>query len=119
MLSMDEITELLTRQWHFPDLADEAALTRLWRLAATRGWFGCDSLTAAVALVRATGAAACPLPVMDGFVAAGLLAKAPEIVAGIAAGDIRILVAPADPAAETVQFTEGGTAASQIGRAHV
>ncbi|MFI9245137.1 acyl-CoA dehydrogenase family protein [Streptomyces sp. NPDC053086] len=111
---MDEITELLTRQWHFPDLADEAALTRLWRLAATRGWFGCDSLTAAVALVRATGAAACPLPVMDGFVAAGLLAKAPEIVAGITAGDIRILVAPADPAAETVQFTEGGTAASHV-----
>ncbi|MFD9460094.1 acyl-CoA dehydrogenase family protein [Streptomyces sp. NPDC060027] len=114
MLSVDEITELLTRQWHFPDLADEAALARLWGLAADGGWFGPGDLAATVALVRATGAAACPLPVMDGFVAEGLLAKAPRITAGIAAGDIRILVAVTDPAAETVPFMEAGTAASHV-----
>ncbi|MFI2758817.1 acyl-CoA dehydrogenase family protein [Streptomyces echinatus] len=111
---MDEITELLTRQWHFPDLADEAALARLWRLAADRGWFGRAGLADTVALVRATGAAACPLPVMDAFVAADLLTQAPKTVAGIAAGDVRILVAPSDPAAETVRFAEGGMAASHV-----
>ncbi|MBL1103063.1 acyl-CoA dehydrogenase [Streptomyces sp. 5-8] len=111
---MDETTELLTRQWHFPDLADEAALARLWKPAAALGWFDRGSLAGTVALVRATGAAACPLPVMDGFVAAGLLTTAPEIVAGIAAGDVRILVAAGDPAAGTVQFAECGTAASHV-----
>ncbi|WP_307166999.1 acyl-CoA dehydrogenase [Streptomyces rishiriensis] len=111
---MDENTELLTRQWHFPDLADEAALARLWGLAAARGWFDSGSLAATVALVRATGAAACPLPVMDGFVATGLLATAPQITAGIAAGDIRILVAVTDPATGTVPFMAAGTAASHV-----
>lgn len=114
MLSMDEITELLIRQWHFPDLADEAALIRLWRLATTQGWVDFAGLAVAVALVRATGAAACPLPVMDGFVAAGLLTKAPETAAGIASGDVRILVVPTDPVAEQVSFAEGGMAASHV-----
>ncbi|SHH79746.1 Acyl-CoA dehydrogenase [Streptomyces sp. 3214.6] len=114
MLSMDEITELLTRQWNYPDLADGAALARLWRTAAARGWFDPGDLTDTVALVRATGAAACPLPVMDGFVAAGLLTEAPETVARIRAADVRIVVAPADPAAETIPFAEGGTAASHV-----
>ncbi|MET8064701.1 acyl-CoA dehydrogenase [Micromonospora sp. NPDC005686] len=109
-----EAVELLDRQWHFPDQADRAALTRLWRLAAARGWFGPRHLAEAVALVRAVGAAACPLPVMDGFVAAGLLTRAPELRAGIAAGDIRLLVVPADAATETVPFAEAGSAASHV-----
>ncbi|WP_248817216.1 acyl-CoA dehydrogenase [Frankia sp. AgB32] len=111
---MDEVTELLTRNWRFPDLADEAALARLWGLAAAQGWFDSTDLDAALALVRATGAAACPLPVMDGFVAAGLLAKAPRITTGIAAGDVRILVCATDPATETVPFMAGGMAASHV-----
>ncbi|MGW0770461.1 acyl-CoA dehydrogenase family protein [Streptomyces sp. NPDC002676] len=116
VLRIDEVIELLTRQWHFPDQADEAALARLWRLAAAQGWFGLGSVDAVVGLLRTTGAAACPLPVMDGYVAAGLLAKAaPEIADGIADGGVRILVVtPTDPAAGLVPFAEGGAAASHV-----
>jgi len=109
---MDDISELLAREWNFPDLADEAALARLWKLAAARGCFTLGTLTDAVALIRATGAAACPLPVMDGFVATCLLPNTPHIKAGIATGDIRILVLPTDPATATVPLAEAGLAAS-------
>lgn len=126
MLRMDEADELLARQWHFPTLADGAALAQLWSLAAARGWFDADGLTSVLTLVRATGAAACPLPVMDGFVAVELLRTALEdsddleksafleFSTGITAGEIRILVVPADPAVQTVPFAEAGTAASHV-----
>jgi alkylation response protein AidB-like acyl-CoA dehydrogenase len=120
MLSMDEVGELLARQWHFPDRADAAALTHLWGLAAARGWFDADDLGSVMTLVRATGAAACPLPVMDGFVAVDLLTAPPEnsatreLSAAVSAGDVRILVVPADPTVETVPFAEGGIAASHV-----
>ena len=135
MLSMDEVDELLARQWHFPDGADAAALTQLWELAAARGWFdagelgGLDELGGpselgglggVMALVRATGAAACPLPVMDGFVAVELLTNPPEnsatreLSAAVSTGEVRILVVAADPTVETVPFAEGGIAASHV-----
>ncbi|MFF8773595.1 acyl-CoA dehydrogenase family protein [Kitasatospora sp. NPDC015120] len=115
-LTNDGAGELLTRQWRFPDQADEAALARLWRLAAARGWFGPHGLGAVATLLRATGAAACPLPVMDGRVASDLLAKAaPGIVDAIASGDVRILVAvPADAADGSLPYAEGGSAASHV-----
>lgn len=116
MFSADDITELLTRQWRFPGAAGEADLARLWRLAAARAWFDLgdrDALGTALDLIRAMGAAACPLPVMDGFVAVRLLTSAPEIVAGIGAGDVRIVVVPG-PATRTVPFVEGGMAASHV-----
>lgn len=112
MLKMDEISELLAREWHFPDQADETALAHLWRLAATRGWFALDNLTDAVALIQATGSAACPLPVMDGFVATRLLSNAPHIKASIATGDIRILVIPTNPTIATIPLAEAGLSAS-------
>ncbi|WP_370351582.1 acyl-CoA dehydrogenase family protein [Catenulispora sp. EB89] len=129
---MDEVDELLARQWHFPDGADAAALTQLWGVAAARGWFGAgdggdagdlgglDDLDGVMALVRATGAAACPLPVMDGFVAVELLTNPPgnsatrELSAAVSTGDVRILVVAADPTVETVPFAEGGIAASHV-----
>ncbi|WP_370378012.1 acyl-CoA dehydrogenase family protein [Catenulispora sp. GAS73] len=123
---MDEVDELLARQWHFPDGADAAALTQLWGQAAARGWFGAgdagdlDGLDRVVALVRATGAAACPLPVMDGFVAVELLTNPPgnsatrELSAAVSTGEVRILVVAGDPTVETVPFAEGGIAASHV-----
>ncbi|MEY9856915.1 alkylation response protein AidB-like acyl-CoA dehydrogenase [Catenulispora sp. GAS73] len=126
MLTMDEVDELLARQWHFPDGADAAALTQLWGQAAARGWFGAgdagdlDGLDRVVALVRATGAAACPLPVMDGFVAVELLTNPPgnsatrELSAAVSTGEVRILVVAGDPTVETVPFAEGGIAASHV-----
>ncbi|MGW7820216.1 acyl-CoA dehydrogenase family protein [Streptomyces puniciscabiei] len=114
-LIIDDVTELLTRQWHVPDQADEAALARLWRMTAARGWFEPRGLAAAVTLIRTTGAAACPLPVMDAHVAAGLLAvAAPAIADGIAVGDVRVLVAATEPDAVSVPFTDGGMAASHV-----
>lgn len=120
MLSMDEVDELLARQWRFPDRADAAALTRLWGLAAARGWFDVGDLDSVMTLVRATGAAACPLPVMDGFVAVDLLTNPPgnpatrELSAAVSAGDVKILVVAADPTVESVPFAEGGIAASHV-----
>ncbi|MFI0897921.1 acyl-CoA dehydrogenase family protein [Streptomyces sp. NPDC020983] len=119
MVGTEEITGLLTRQWHFPDRAEGAALARLWELAADGGWFGPHGpggggVTGAAALVRATGAAGCPLPVMDAFAAAGLLAPAPRIADGIAAGEVRILVAAGGPDTVEVPFAEAGTAATHV-----
>jgi alkylation response protein AidB-like acyl-CoA dehydrogenase len=108
--------ELIARQWRFPESASEADLGILWRSAAAHGWFDLgDSnvLAAVLALTRATGAAACPLPVMDGFIAARLLIAVPGIVAGIAAGTTRILVMTGQ-ADQTVPFAEGGMAASHV-----
>ncbi|HEV2641035.1 MAG TPA: acyl-CoA dehydrogenase [Actinocrinis sp.] len=114
MLTTDEFTELLTRQWRFPDQADEAALARLWRLAADPGRCGPAAVADAVALARAAGAGACPLPVMDGFVAAELLAKVPELADGVAAGDVRILVGAGDFATEALAWAEAGAAATHV-----
>ncbi|MFG3252530.1 acyl-CoA dehydrogenase family protein [Streptomyces sp. NPDC048172] len=119
MLSSDGITELLERQWNFPDQADEAALGRLWRLAASQGLLGAATgLDSAVARVRATGAAACPLPVMDSFVASELLTGAApaagDLAAGIASGEVRTLVAAADPRAAALPFMDSGGAASHV-----
>ncbi|SNR59814.1 acyl-CoA dehydrogenase [Actinomadura mexicana] len=111
-----EAAELLTRQWRFPDSASDADLVGLWRSAAAQGWFAFgdgDPLAAVLALTRATGAAACPLPVMDGFVAALLLAAVPGTAADIAAGTMRILVVPG-PATPAVSCVESGMAASHV-----
>jgi alkylation response protein AidB-like acyl-CoA dehydrogenase len=109
-----EAAELLTRQWRFPESASADDLARLWRSAAAQGWFnldGSNALAAVLALTRATGAAACPLPVIDGFVAARLLVTFPGIVDDIATGVTRILVVTGTG---TVPFTECGMAASHV-----
>ncbi|MFI0939893.1 acyl-CoA dehydrogenase family protein [Streptomyces sp. NPDC021020] len=114
---MEEITALLERQWHFPDRADDAALARLWGLAADRGCFGPHSaggLPDTVALVRATGAAGCPLPLMDALAAAELLGQASAFTGRVAAGEVRILVAAGGPQTAEVPFAEAGTAATHV-----
>lgn len=117
MVGLEEITALLTRQWHFPDRADDAALARVWSLAADQGWFdprGPEALRATVTLLRATGAAGCPLPVMDAFAAAQVLGPAHPVVAGIAAGEVRVLVAAGGPDTAEVPFAEAGSAATHV-----
>jgi hypothetical protein len=67
--------------------ADAAAadLADLWEAGAALGWFALgpeNALDAALAAVRELGRVACPLPVMDGFVAGRLLGGQPGVPGG-------------------------------------
>lgn len=102
------VAGLTARSWGRAADAASADLAGLWADGAAQGWFGLggeDALDAALTAIRELGRVACPLPVMDGFVAARVLRGATdrkaaredggeEKVAGqIARGEIRVLVA--------------------------
>ena len=102
-----------------------ARLAALWAAGADQGWFalaagpddGQDGpLAAALAAVRALGALACPLPVMDAFVACGVLSADDKITARITSGELRVLVAsgPADGIDGEVGYLDGGAAATHV-----
>jgi alkylation response protein AidB-like acyl-CoA dehydrogenase len=102
-----------------PD-ADSTRLAALWAAAADHGWFalaadGQDTLAAVLAAIRELGVVACPLPVMDGFVAAGVLAADDKLAARIASGDLRVLVATdtAEGAGE-IRYLDAGPAATHV-----
>jgi alkylation response protein AidB-like acyl-CoA dehydrogenase len=90
--------EVLARHWGRPALAATADLDALWSAAATGGWFElAGSLDRALAIVAATGRQACPLPVMDAFIATEVLADCADLAAPISVGAIRlVLSAPPD-----------------------
>jgi alkylation response protein AidB-like acyl-CoA dehydrogenase len=109
--------------------AGGARMATLWAAGADQGWFalaagaedGQDGpLAAALAAVRALGALACPLPVIDGFVARAVLSADDKITARIASGELRALVAsgPADGAADgidgEVRYLDAGAAATHV-----
>jgi alkylation response protein AidB-like acyl-CoA dehydrogenase len=115
-------------------------LDGLWTVGAAQGWFGLgqdDALGAVLAALRELGRVACPLPVMDAFVAVRVLASNDtsddKTVARIAAGELRVLVVPDDgpvsegpvsegpvsegPVSEgtvVVRYLEGGAAATHV-----
>src|SRR5689334_5637227 len=83
-------------QWGAPADAAAGDLASMWRIGAALGWFelgAADAVAAAIAATRELGRLACPLPVVDGFVAARLLAGDPERQQAVADGRIRVLVA--------------------------
>jgi alkylation response protein AidB-like acyl-CoA dehydrogenase len=98
--------------------ADAAAgdVAELWTAGAAQGWFSLgpeDALDAALAAVRELGRIACPLPVMDGFVAGQLLAGRERLADRISAGDLRVLVAVADEK-EQVGYLDAVPAATHV-----
>jgi alkylation response protein AidB-like acyl-CoA dehydrogenase len=67
------VAGVTARRWGRAADAAGADLAALWTDGAAQGWFGLaadDALDAALAAIGELGRAACPLPVMDAFVAA-------------------------------------------------
>jgi alkylation response protein AidB-like acyl-CoA dehydrogenase len=101
----ESVAGVAGRYWRGPADAGAAdaggeRLTALWAAGADQGWFALGAgaaggqsceLAAAVAAVQALGRLACPLPVMDSLVTAGVLCD--EERGRITAGELRVLVA--------------------------
>ncbi|BCB84571.1 acyl-CoA dehydrogenase family protein [Phytohabitans suffuscus] len=102
--SDEEVEKTLTRYWGRPARAASADLDVLWSAAAGHGWFDLGgSLETALRVVRGTGRFACPLPVLDAFVAADVLAARPDLTIAMAADAVRVVLAgpaPGPPLAE-------------------
>ncbi|MFE2871694.1 hypothetical protein [Embleya sp. NPDC059259] len=112
---------LITRHWGRAGAAPTGDLDRLWDVGAVHGWFDLgdsDALAAAIALARALGRAACPLPVLDAFVAARLFAANTGLAGAIGDGGIRVVTAlpggPGDADAGTDCLIEAGDAATHV-----
>ncbi|MFF7245156.1 acyl-CoA dehydrogenase family protein [Embleya sp. NPDC008237] len=111
---------LITRHWGRAGAAPTGDLDRLWDVGAVHGWFDLGdtgALAAAIALVRALGRAACPLPVLDAFVAARLFAANTGLAGAIGDGGIRVVTAlPGGGEADvgTDCLIEAGDAATHV-----
>ncbi|WP_425826842.1 acyl-CoA dehydrogenase family protein [Streptomyces fractus] len=95
----ESVRGTLGRHWPSPTAAPEADLGKLWRAAAELGWLelgAAGALSAAVAAVRELGRVACPLPLLDSFVATRLFAGDQGTLDGIGSGEIRVIVAVGD-----------------------
>jgi alkylation response protein AidB-like acyl-CoA dehydrogenase len=119
-LTQQEVSELgaavggeLTRVWPSPTCADdEQLLSAVWDVAAAREWTALgavEALAGAVASVRELGRRACPLPLMDVYVAGRLLPGE----AAIFDGSARPVVAIA-PGVEPVRCVEAAAAATHV-----
>ncbi|MGC0416201.1 acyl-CoA dehydrogenase family protein [Embleya sp. AB8] len=112
---------LIARHWGTAAAAAGGDLDRLWEVGAAHGWFdlgGDDALAEVIGLVRALGRAACPLPVLDGFVAARLFAEYPGLAGAIGDGGVRVVTAlpggPDGPGAGVDCLVEAGAAATHV-----
>ena len=93
------------------------ALAALWVAGADQGWFALgeeDALDAALAGIRELGRVACPLPVIDAFVATRVLRREEKIAGQIASGELRVLVALADGDDDEARYLDAGSAATHV-----
>jgi alkylation response protein AidB-like acyl-CoA dehydrogenase len=107
------VAGVTARRWGNAAGAAGAGLAGLWADGAAQGWFGLggeDALDAALAATRELGRAACPLPLMDAFVASRVLSGHEKVVGQIAEGELRVLVA----AAGGTGYLDGGPAATHV-----
>ncbi|WP_228048933.1 acyl-CoA dehydrogenase family protein [Streptomyces justiciae] len=107
----------LARHWAGPVAAPEADLLKLWQSAAEQGWLelgAAGALAAAVAAVRELGRAACPLPVMDAFVATRLLAHDENLIDGIGRGEVRVVACVGDGSEPQVRHLDAGRQATHL-----
>lgn len=119
MLANDEVAAfaeavagVAAQHWGDATSAPSADVDELWRTAASQGWFElgpADAWDAALAATRRLGRVACPLPVVDGFVASRLLPDLP----GVDSGELRIVVALAGPE-DAVEHVEAAGAATHV-----
>jgi alkylation response protein AidB-like acyl-CoA dehydrogenase len=119
-LTQQEVSELgaavggeLDRVWPSPASArDEQLLSAVWDIAAEQEWTALgsiDALAGALASVRELGRRACPLPLLDVYVASRLLPDEDAIVDG----SIRPVVA-LDPGSAPVAAVEAAAAATHV-----
>jgi alkylation response protein AidB-like acyl-CoA dehydrogenase len=93
----DSVAGVIEKVWGGPTAAESGDVAALWTAATEQGWFelaDAEALDLAIAATRRLGRAACPLPLMDGYVAAELLGDI-----GINDGTVRVVVTtnPASP----------------------
>jgi alkylation response protein AidB-like acyl-CoA dehydrogenase len=108
----------LARLWPSPRVAGEPqagaeSLRSVWEVAAAQEWTALgvyDALEAALAATEELGRAACPLPLMDVYVATRLVAGLDD---AIAEGSVRPVVA-IDRGASPLQAVEAAGAATHV-----
>lgn len=113
----DAVAGVLRAHWGGPTAAASADLALLWDQGAKHGWFELGSagaLSAAMRAVRELGRVACPLPVMDGFVASCLLANVAPLLSGIESGEIRVVVAMAKGSGATSDYLEAVPSSTHV-----
>src|SRR6185437_15986939 len=91
--------EVFELEWPLPPRELTGDMRHMWNAAAEQGWLNCagdGALATVLTALRAAGRAACPLPVMDAFVAGRLLTDRPDLVDDIADGTVRVLVTTAE-----------------------
>lgn len=113
----ESVRGTLARHWPAPTSAHNGDLAKLWRASAELGWLelgGDGALAAAVAAVRELGRVACPLPVMDAFVATRLFSHDGDLLDGIAAGEIRIVAAVDDGVGTRIRHLDAAQHATHL-----
>lgn len=113
----DSVRGTLARHWPSPTSAPDGDLAELWRAAAELGWLelgGDGALAAAVAAVRELGRVACPLPVMDAFVATRLFPHDGGLLDGIAAGEIRVVASVDDGTGAQIRHLDAAQQATHF-----
>ncbi|MCX4098603.1 acyl-CoA dehydrogenase family protein [Nocardia sp. alder85J] len=115
----DSVDGVLGRIWPAATAAEhdtDRTLTDLWTTAAIQGWtaLGADGvLDAAIAATGRLGRVACPLPLIDTYIALALLRDNP-IAEHISDAIVRPLVVVAESGARTVHYAEAAGAASHV-----
>ncbi|MEU6357165.1 acyl-CoA dehydrogenase, partial [Streptomyces sp. NPDC047072] len=108
------VDQILDDSWGRPHQAASADLDALWSIAAAQGWFELSgSLEDALTIVRGTGRHACPLPVLDAFVAGEVLTAHPDLVLSIGLGVIRVVLGTPDPGSGAT-YVEAGAVATHV-----
>ena len=112
----ESVRGVMAQHWPSPTAAEKTALDPLWQAAVELGWLGLgseDALEATLAGLAELGRSACPFPLMDGYVAARLLAERPDLVDALVAGTLRVVVA-IDGGSDTVPFVEAAPSATHL-----
>jgi len=112
----EAVAGVAAKIWGHAADAGSADLARIWAAGATQGWFElgpADVLDALLTAVNELGRVACPLPVVDGFVASRLLGDHENRADRIAAGELRVLVTAGD-GTDQVPFLEAVPAATHV-----
>jgi alkylation response protein AidB-like acyl-CoA dehydrogenase len=117
----DMVDRVLGAQWPRARAAGEdpdfSSLRALWATAARQGWTQLASdgaVDAVVAAMSRLGRVACPLPLMDVYVAVRLLPRESPVVADIITGTVRPVAACTPSDTSRVRFAEAGPAATHV-----
>lgn len=115
----ESVAGVAARQWGRATAAPSADLAGLWAAGAAQGWFELGpaaALAEALAADVELGRVACPLPVMDAYVASRLLGAGGDekVPARISAGELRVVMAAAGAGAERADFLDAAAVATHV-----